>query len=221
MNLVRKVLKRIINWFRFRKQLKDFARQAAESGGDVIRKIERFPIFGEDTAVTDFDRHYVYHTAWAARVIASTKPLEHVDIGSSLYFAAIASAFCPVRFYDFRPPELYLPNLRLGSCDLTNLDFDDNSVGSLSCMHVVEHIGLGRYGDAIDFQGDQRAIAELRRVTKPSGHLLFVVPIGQDRIQFNAHRIYACDQVVSLFPDFDLRQFALIPDSPKTGGARL
>lgn len=214
----RKLLTRSFRWLRFRRQYKQFLRQAAKAAVSNEPKIERFPILGEDTKVTGFDRHYVYHTAWAARVIAKTKPREHVDIASSLYFAAIASAFCPIRFYDFRPPELQLQDLQLGSCDLTSLAFEDNSLDSLSCMHVVEHIGLGRYGDKLDFEGDRKAIAELRRVTKVHGNLLFVVPVGEPRVQFNAHRIYSLEQVVNLFPDFDLREMALIPDSADAGG---
>lgn len=85
-------------------------------------------------------------------------------------------------------------------------------------MHVIEHIGLGRYGDPLDYDGDLRAIRELRRVVKPKGNLLFVVPVGKPRIQFNAHRIYSYEQIMKEFGDFDLREFCLIPDSAQTGG---
>jgi SAM-dependent methyltransferase len=84
-------------------------------------------------------------------------------------------------------------------------------------MHVVEHIGLGRYGDPLDPNGDLRAMAELRRVLAPGGSLLFVVPVGRPVIMFNAHRIYAYDQVVRYFGDLTLRQFALVPDDPRYG----
>jgi SAM-dependent methyltransferase len=80
-------------------------------------------------------------------------------------------------------------------------------------MHVVEHVGLARYGDPLDYDGDLKAIAELRRVVAPGGQLLFVVPMGGEaRIQFNAHRIYTYRQVLSMFPGFDLVEFSLIPD---------
>ncbi len=93
------------------------------------------------------------------------------------------------------------------------LPFANNSVESLSCMHVVEHVGLGRYGDPLDYDGDIKSARELARVVAPGGSLLFVVPIGgQARIQFNAHRIYTYEQVLALFPDMDLVEFSLIPD---------
>jgi hypothetical protein len=57
-------------------------------------------------------------------------------------------------------------------------------------MHVIEHIGLGRYGEALDPDGDLKAIRELVRVLAAGGNLLVVVPVGRPRIQFNAHRIY-------------------------------
>jgi SAM-dependent methyltransferase len=141
-----------------------------------------------------------------------------VDISSSLYFCSIISAFIPVRFYDYRPANLNLNNLSAESADLSALPFADNSIQSLSCMHVIEHVGLGRYGDHLDPYGDLQAIAELKRVLDIGGSLLFVVPIGKPKIAFNAHRIYSFDQIVSYFIDLDLLEFALIPDNHDEGG---
>jgi SAM-dependent methyltransferase len=179
---------------------------------------ERFPCLNDRTPSTDFDRHYLYHTAWAARLMREIEPKQHIDIGSSLFFSALVSAFIPVRFLDYRPPVLELSNLKVEHADLLKLPFETNSIESLSCMHVIEHIGLGRYGDPIDYDGDLKAISELKRVVSPGGHLLFVVPIGQARIQFNAHRIYDFAQIRKLFSDFRLKEFSLIPDLQSDGG---
>jgi hypothetical protein len=180
---------------------------------------DRWLCLGDATSVTGFDRHYVYHTAWACRILADTRPAEHIDISSSLYFVSSASAFLPLRFYDYRPAQLGLSGLICDQADLTNLHFADQSIGSLSCMHVVEHIGLARYGDPLDYDGDLRAVAELRRVLAVGGQLLFVVPIGGEaRIQFNAHRIYTYSQVLGMFPDCSLKEFSLIPDDGAVEG---
>ena len=161
---------------------------------------------------TEFDRHYVLHTAWAARILADIMPPKHVDISSSVYFNTLVSAFIPIDFYDYRPLKISLPKLRAGFADLNKLPFEDNSIPSLSCMHVIEHIGLGRYGDALDPEGDLKAIAELKRVM--SRNLLFVVPIGQlPAVVFNLHRIYSYEQIISYFEGLRLMEFALIPDT--------
>ena len=171
------------------------------------------PQLHDNTSETLFDRHYVYHPAWAARIIKEVNPQFHVDISSTLHFCTILSAFIPVKFYDYRPAELHLSNLTSEKADLTNLFFDDNSIKSLSCMHTVEHIGLGRYGDPIDPEGDQKAIRELKRVTAIGGSLLFVVPIaGSPTIMFNAHRIYSYNQIIKYFDGFELKKFSLVPD---------
>jgi len=137
-----------------------------------------YPQIFDKTKLTGFDRHYVYHTAWAARKVKEFGPAKHIDIASSLYFPGILSAFIPVEFYDYRPAPLHLSNLSTEHADLTNLHFASDSINSLSCLHTIEHIGLGRYGDPIDPEGDKKACAELARVLAPGGQLLFVTPIG-------------------------------------------
>ena len=84
-------------------------------------------------------------------------------------------------------------------------------------MHTVEHVGLGRYGDALDYNGDLVAIRELQRVLAPGGDLLFVVPVGKPQILFNAHRIYSRKQVVEAFDQLQLIEFSLIPDRDEAG----
>ncbi len=186
-----------------------------------LRWKDRYPCLEDKTAQTSFDRHYVYHTAWAARTLADIRPVEHVDISSYLYFAALVSAFIPIRFYDYRPAAIRLPGLQSSAADLLALPFSDNTIPSLSCMHVVEHIGLGRYGDPLDPNADLKAIRELTRVLAKGGDLLFVVPVGKQKIMFNAHRIYAYEQIVDYFPSLRLIEFSLIPDSPQNGGLLL
>lgn len=176
------------------------------------------PILFENTPFTRFDTHYIYHTAWAARKVKEINASFHVDISSSLYFSSIVSAFKPVRFFDYRPAKLNLSDLTPGSADLLKLPFETASVESLSCMHTVEHVGLGRYGDPIDPDGDIKAAKELSRVVKEKGDLLFVVPIGKPRIEFNAHRVYSYDMVLEMFPTLKLKEFSLIPDNALSAG---
>lgn len=183
-----------------------------------IRWRDQYPCLSDETSTTPFDRHYVYHTAWAARVLAREMPSMHVDISSSLYFVTNLSAFIPVHFYDFRPADIALSNLTSDRADVCNLPFPDASVRSLSCMHVVEHIGLGRYGDPLEPLGDRKAMRELQRVLAADGLLLFVVPIGAPRICFNAHRIYAYEDILNEFSELTLVEFALIRDDAEGGG---
>ena len=172
-----------------------------------------YPCLVDKAASTTFDPHYVYHPAWAARILARTQPEFHVDISSSLHFSTVVSAFIPVKFYDYRPVDLQLNQLTTDYADLTSLPFEDESIQSISCMHVVEHVGLGRYGDTLDPDGDLRAMDELQRVLAEGGSLLFVVPVGRPRIRFNAHRIYSYEQILEYFGKIHLKEFALIPDS--------
>lgn len=167
----------------------------------------------DKTPTTGFEPHYTYHPAWAARILAYTKPSLHIDFSSFLPFNTLVSAFIPIHFYDYRPADVHLENLTTRKGDLLAMPFKDNSVVSLSCMHTVEHVGLGRYGDPIDPKGDLKAIKELTRVLAPGGNLLFVVPIGKSEVRFNAHRSYSYEQILEYFSDLTLTEFTLIPDN--------
>lgn len=204
-------------WKKFQDDFHAFAALNEKINRFPCRWEDRYPCLDDDTVNTAYDRHYVLHLAWAMRILARNYPDLHIDIASTLRFVAQLSSIIPVKHYDYRPPLLNIDNLECGQVDLTNLPFTANSIGSLSCMHTLEHIGLGRYGDPLDSDGDIKAAGELARVLLPGGNLLFVVPVGRSRIAFNAHRIYSYRQVLDLFPSLQLKQYALIPDSHETG----
>ena len=195
----------------FRDEFNDFLNTSKNRRFDTFWE-ERNPWLNDKTTTIGFDRHYVYHTAWATLIVKQINPENHIDISSFVYFPALLSAFIPVTYYDFRKPELELSNVQAGQADLTALPFASNSVYSLSCMHTVEHIGLGRYGDPLDYEGDLKAINELKRVVAAGGHLLFVVPIGKSKIFFNAHRVYSYSQIIEYFSDMKLVEFTLIKE---------
>jgi hypothetical protein len=210
------------DYITFKRALETSERTKGEKGASErfyisLRNI--YPCINDRTPTTSFDRHYIFHTAWASRKVKEINPTLHTDISSSLYFCSIVSAFIPVNFYDYRPAQLNLSNLQSKHADLAKLPFEDNSIESISCMHTIEHVGLGRYGDPIDPNGDLKAVRELIRVTRPGGSILFVVPIGGiAEIQFNAHRIYTYDVIVDYFNALHLVEFSLIPGDESRGG---
>jgi hypothetical protein len=196
----------------FTEQFSQFKEQSCLDGRFEPKQTDWFPCLNDDTSETGFDPHYVLHTSWAARVLAKTKPKVHVSFGDSLYFVGIASAFMSMTFCDIRESGLPFRDIEEGSADLTSLPPSwSGTLQSISCMHVLEHIGLGRYGDALDASGDRKAAAELARVLAPGGQLLMVVPMEDPpRVCFNAHRIYSYSQVTDLFPELSLLEFTLI-----------
>jgi hypothetical protein len=210
--LLNQIKYRLLSLPQFRKSAKIFRSMLPS---DIA--MEEFPILCDMTSNTSFDRDYMYHPAWAARIIAKTNPKKHVDISSTLIFSALVSAFVPVDFYDFRPADIKLSNLNSGKADLTKLDFKDNSIRSLSCLSTIEHIGLGRYGDPLDPDGDKKAMSELSRVLAKGGNLLVAVPVGKPRVIFNAHRIYSYKQIIDGFKELDLVEFTVINSTGTDG----
>ena len=213
--LYRKILL-VNNYILYKKEYQIF--KSTNGKRFLVEDKDKYPCLNDKNDTTSFDKHYTYHTAWAARKVKDINPTDHVDISSLTYFSTLVSAFIPIKFYDYRPALIELDNFSCHHADITDLPFASNSVKSLSSMHVVEHIGLGRYGDPLDVDGDLKAIKELKRVLANDGYLLFVVPIGGTaKIMFNAHRIYSYQQVIDYFNDFELLEFTLIPDQSSEG----
>jgi hypothetical protein len=187
---------------------------AAGTGRFTVDYGQLFPCLDDEFPSHGFEAHYTYHPAWAARKLKQLNVKEHHDFSGSLHFAVIASAFVDKFVYhEYRSVNLrHLNGLECQQSNLLQLDIPDASLNSVSCMHVVEHIGLGRYGDSINPDGDILATRELVRVLSHGGTLLFVVPVGLERLQFDAHRIYSYASVLNLFADLELLEFSLITD---------
>ena len=135
-------------------------------------------------------------------------------MGSSLAgFVAHLLCFREVEYVDIRPVDTNVDGLLFRQGDITALPYASESLESISALHVVEHIGLGRYGDPMDPNGWRKAIAELKRVLKPGGVLYFSVPVGRERVEFDAHHVFDPMTIIEAFRPLELRQFAAVDDA--------
>ena len=159
--------------------------------------------------------HYFLQDIWASQRVFKLSPSVHVDVGSRIDgFVAAVCSFCPeVRYVDIRPLESGVPNLVGVSGNICQLPMESGSVQSLSSLHVIEHIGLGRYGDPLDTDGWKKGLMELERVLAPGGQLLLGTPVGRQRVVFHAHRVFSPDQIIQALPGLRLEEFAYIPSN--------
>ena len=186
---------------------------ARTAGAQKIGVLDSHPCLCDWTMHTPFDAHYFYQGAWLARRLGESKLRQHVDVGSSVLTMSVLSAWVDIVFVDYRPLKVSLPGLSSVAGDILRLPFTDNSLYSLSCLHVIEHIGLGRYGDSIDPQGSIKAAYELQRIMRPGGKLFLSLPIGRERVCYNAHRVHAPDSVIRIFEKLRLVEFSYIDDA--------
>jgi SAM-dependent methyltransferase len=164
-----------------------------------------FPALTDRTSSTPIEPIYFHQDAWFAGRIARHVPSRHVDIGSSIKSMSMLAQFFPITFVDIRTIDVEVANLETVVGSVLDLPFENASIESLSSLCVIEHIGLGRYGDHIDGHGSEKAAAELMRVLRHGGNLYFSVPIDDRcRIYFNAHRSFTREHVLSLFPSLQL-----------------
>lgn len=191
------------HWFRY----------AGETGAEKIRVLDMQPCLGDWSTHTPFDAHYFYQGAWLVRRIGAAEIAKHVDIGSSVLTISVLSAQVETVFVDYRPLKASLQGLTSIAGNILNLPFPDDSIESLSCLHVIEHIGLGRYGDPIDPYGSTKAARELQRIVSRGGNLFISLPVGRERVCFNAHRVHSPISVLKLFPDMKLIEFSYVDDA--------
>lgn len=195
--------------------LRDWSRYRSIPNAEPLRFLDSYPRLFDSTTVTPFDSHYFYQSVWAFRDILNSGVTHHVDIGSSISLVGLLSLITKVTFVDIRPLMAQIASLECVQGSILALPFENGSIISLSCLHVAEHIGLGRYGDPLDPQGTKKAARELTRVLAAGGQLYFSLPIGRPRVCFNAHRIHAPEQILDYFADLHLVEFSVVKDDGK------
>lgn len=182
-------------------------------GAEPLRWRDAFPKVNDRLVSAPFDAHYLYQDTWAAQRVAEAAPARHVDVGSRIEVVCFLTAVTAVTFVDIRPLAAEIEGLESIAGSVLELPYDDRSLQSVSCLHVAEHVGLGRYGDPLDPAGTRRAAAELQRVVAPGGRLLFSLPVGRPRVCFNAHRIHDPHDARAFFRELELLEFAGVDDT--------
>jgi len=174
-----------------------------------------YPCLNDNIKKTPFDAHYFYQGIWAFSKIKTSEVKNHIDVGSEIRWVGVLSTITKVTFIDIRPFETGLKDLTIKKGNILSMPFENNSVSSLSCLHVAEHVGLGRYGDELDPEGTKKACKELSRILAVGGNLYFSVPVGKQKTYFNAHRVHTPKTIIKYFKDLELVELSGIMDSGK------
>lgn len=159
--------------------------------------------------------HYFHQDLWAARKVFNRRPVRHVDIGSRIDgFVAHLLVFMPVEVIDIRPLTSGTVGLTFVQGDvMSRVGLSDSAVDSMSCLHALEHFGLGRYGDPVDPVAWRGALAAMERALRPGGRFYLSVPIGVERVEFNAHRVFAPRTILGAVPLLSLVTFSAVDDN--------
>jgi hypothetical protein len=183
-----------------------------EQGGSIDAA---FPILGDfNERAGTANGHYFHMDLLVAGFIAQEKPARHLDIGSRVDgFVAHVAAFRDIEVMDIRPisfpahPQIRFIQGDLMSCSVSPVD-------SVSCLHVLEHVGLGRYGDPVNSNGHRSAFTTLVDLVLPGGTLYFAVPVGVQKTMFNAHRVFDPLEILAWETEkLELRRFDHVDDA--------
>jgi SAM-dependent methyltransferase len=162
------------------------------------------------------DSQYFYQDLWVAGRIFNDHPKSHYDVGSRIDgFIAHVAAFRNITAVDIRPQPKNIRNITFLQADLMQDVQGDllDCCDSLSCLHVLEHFGLGRYGDPIRYDGHLLGLENLNRMLRPGGRFYLSVPIGPQRIEFNAHRVFSMAYLLGLLNvRYSIELFSYVDD---------
>ena len=182
------------DFYRFRRNKRRyFSLVASSQSGGLFKRAHSYPCFSDHrNTAGDLPKHYFQQDLYVARKIFLANPTRHIDIGSRIDgFVAHVASFREIEVVDLRPMGSIDENIKFLQLDITNKNsIPDEICDSLSCLHTIEHIGLGRYGDAINPDGWLTALDNLLLMLKPGGILYLSAPIGDGSIEFDAHRLF-------------------------------
>lgn len=149
---------------------------------------------------------YFWQDLLVAQLIYAARPATHVDVGSRIDgFVAHVASFRDIEVFDIRPVTVTIPGVTFRRVDFTKMPVEMTGYcDSVSCLHALEHFGLGRYGDAVDADGYRKGLANVARLLRPSGVLYLSVPVGAERVEFNSHRVLDPRELVKLAEDGSL-----------------
>jgi len=152
-----------------------------------------------------------------ARRVFERSPERHIDVGSRIDgFVAHVAAFRAIDVVDIRPLTVAAKNISFVRSDMQNPDAAGRigEADSVSCLNAVEHFGLGRYGDPLQVDGHVQGIRNIARLVLQGGIYYLSVPIGPQRVEFNAHRVFAAQTIPDILADaFVLERFSFIDDA--------
>ena len=159
--------------------------------------------------------HYFHADLLVAQKIFKKNPRKLVDVGSRQDgFVAHIASFREIEVFDIRPQPTKVENIVFKQADLMMEDRSlDAYCDAISSLHAIEHFGLGRYGDAIDPAGHVKAIVNIYHILQDKGLFYFAVPIGEQRVEFNAHRVFDVEYLLDLLEGkFEVVNFSYVDD---------
>ena len=195
----------------YKKFLKD-KREFLSKGGKIDEIREALNDFEDNAGIAK--GHYFHQDLLVANMVYKNSPVKHLDIGSRIDgFVAHVAAFREIEVLDIRKLNpIVHSNIKFKQKDLMQNFSESLAYDSISCLHALEHFGLGRYNDPIRPDGHLMGYENIIKLLQINGLLYISFPIGVKKVIFNQRRVFHYKEILMWSNQVRIERFDYVDD---------
>ena len=154
---------------------------------------------------------YFIQDLFVAQLLYKLKASRILDVGSRVDgFVSNVASYSNVDICDIRPLKTSFKNIKFIKIDICQPVIKQNLLKKykyVTCLHALEHFGLGRYGDNLSPDSYKNAVLNLSNLMSNDGLLFLSVPVGKSRVEFNSHRVFDAKSLLEVCIAYNLKLY--------------
>lgn len=176
-----------------------------------INNFKKFNVGDQSADPTELFHHYDGYGYWLASKLNSIgKNKKIIDIGNKKVINAMTSVNNEVTALVLKDCNDFMSKINYIIHDVYyRLPLDDNSFDIFTSPVSIHLLGMGRYGDKMDFNTLPNVLKEIDRVLKNKADIIISTNYGKNSLIFNNGWIFDFDTIKRLFSGWDIEDYLI------------